>query len=247
MNGQPNIYVQNVSKKFRLYSRRSDRLVEVFHPFRKRMHEEFYALQNVDFVVRPGDILGIIGRNGSGKSTLLKIIGGISTPSSGECHVLGKVVPLLELGTGFHPDLTGRENVMFYTTILGYGRKQIASIVEPVIDFADIGNFIDQPVRLYSSGMKSRLAFSVSVFIDPEILIVDEILSVGDDAFRKKSQKKMLELFNSGKTILYVSHSREAITSLCNRAIMLDKGKLVKQGKPEEVMAYYQDFLSDKA
>jgi len=233
------LILDNVYKKYRLYRKNSDRVIEAINPFSKRTGHEFFAINGLSMSANKGDIIGIVGKNGSGKSTLLKLVAGITTPTSGTVSVQGKVIPLIELGSGFHPELTGKENIYFYTTVLGYKRKDIHFIVEKIIEFADIGEFIDQPLKMYSSGMKSRLAFSVSIFIDPDILIVDEILSVGDAGFQKKSYRKMLELFNSGKTILFVSHSPEDIKDLCKRAYLLENGRIILEGKPDVVVDSY--------
>jgi ABC-type polysaccharide/polyol phosphate transport system ATPase subunit len=238
------IQLEHLSKKYKLYNKHSDRLSEALNPFGKKLHHEFFALQDVSLTAYEGDIIGILGKNGSGKSTLLKLVSGILTPTSGYVNVKGKIVALLELGTGFHPELTGRENIYFYTTLLGYKKKDIQRVIDEIIGFAEIGEFIDQPIKLYSSGMRSRLAFSVSVMIDPDILIVDEILSVGDAYFKEKSNRKLIELFNSGRTILYVSHSTKDILELCNKAVMLNNGYKVMEGKPEEVTACYLETIN---
>jgi ABC-type polysaccharide/polyol phosphate transport system ATPase subunit len=243
MNNEPQIILKHIAKKYKLYATKSDRVVEALVPFSGHRHREFYALKDINLVVNKGDILGILGRNGSGKSTLLKLIAGITTPTKGSLHVNGRIVPLLELGAGFHPDLTGRENIYFYSMLLGYSKQVIHELVAQVIDFAEIGEFIDQPIRIYSSGMKSRLAFSVSVNIDPDILIVDEVLSVGDEYFKAKSIERMQKLFRSGKTILFVSHSAKDLVALCNRAVMLHEGNIVREGVPESVLDYYQRYF----
>jgi ABC-type polysaccharide/polyol phosphate transport system ATPase subunit len=242
MNHDPIIRVEQVSKKYKLYTSHSDRLLDALNPFQKGRHNEFYAIRDFNLSVNKGDIIGIMGKNGSGKSTLLKLIAGIATPTNGFVTVKGKVVALLELGTSFHPYLTGKENIFFYTTLLGYKKREIRALFDEIVDFADIGEYIDQPLKKYSSGMKSRLAFSVSVLINPDILIVDEVLAVGDENFKNKSKKKMTELFNSGKTILFVSHSILDIKEVCNRAIMLEKGVKIMEGNPKEVASYYIEF-----
>jgi ABC-type polysaccharide/polyol phosphate transport system ATPase subunit len=245
MNHDPLISLEQVSKKYKLYTSHSDRLSDTFNPFQKGKHNEFFAIRDLNLSVNKGDIIGIMGKNGSGKSTLLKLVAGIAIPTSGFVKVKGQVVALLELGTGFHPHLTGRENIYFYTTLLGYKKKEIQALYDEIVNFADIGAYIDQPLKKYSSGMKSRLAFSVSVLIDPDILIVDEVLAVGDESFKNKSKKKMTELFKSGKTILFVSHSMIDIKEVCNRAIMLEKGIKVMEGNPNEVAAYYLEFTKE--
>jgi ABC-type polysaccharide/polyol phosphate transport system ATPase subunit len=201
---------------------------------------------NFSLKVRKGEIIGVIGKNGSGKSTLMKLIAGVTVPTSGTLRVKGNIVPLLELGSGFHPEFTGYENIYFYTAVLGYPKEIIRQKVKEIIEFAAVGEFIDQPFKNYSSGMKSRLAFSVSVNIDPDILILDEVLSVGDGEFKEKSYQKMREFFNKEKTILYVSHAMDTIKSLCNRAILLDKGELILDDTPEKVIEYYEEKILGK-
>lgn len=242
MNHDPLISLEQVSKKYKLYSSHSDQMLDALNPFQRGKYNEFFAIRDFNLSVNKGDIIGIMGKNGSGKSTLLKLVAGIVTPTNGFIKVKGQVVALLELGTGFHPHLTGRENIYFYTTLLGYKKKEIQALYDEIVNFADIGEYIDQPLKMYSSGMKSRLAFSVSVLIDPDILIVDEVLAVGDESFKNKSKKKMTELFKSGKTILFVSHSMIDIKEVCNRAIMLEKGIKVMEGNPKEVAAGYLEF-----
>lgn len=246
MNSNPTISLNKVSKKFRLYNKNSDRLIDALVPHKQGKYTDFYAVKDIDLTVNKGEILGIVGRNGSGKSTLLKLIAGIMTPTYGNVNVAGNVVPLLDMGGGFHPELSGYENIYYYTTLLGYSKEETHDIIERVIDFAEIGEFINQPLKSYSTGMRSRLAFSVSININPEILLVDEVMAVGDEYFNKKSKNKMMELFNSGKTILFVSHSPANIKELCTRAIMLYKGEKVNEGKPQEVLKYYHEFYNKK-
>jgi lipopolysaccharide transport system ATP-binding protein len=237
------IKLDQVSKIYKLYMKKPDRLKESLHPFRKKYHKEFYALNTVDLEVRRGEILGIIGRNGSGKSTMLRLIARITSPSSGNITVTGNVIPLLELGMGFNPDFTGLENAYFYSSIMGIPRKVMDTKIDAIIDFAEIGDYIHQPLKRYSSGMRARLAFAVSVNIDPDILILDEILSVGDELFRRKSYAKIEEFFKSGKTILFVSHSLTSINQLCQRTIMLDCGEKLIDGPSKIVCAQYYRFL----
>ncbi len=239
MNRNVAIEIKNVSKKFKLYASRKHQALEALFPFLHRNHTDFYAIKDFDLVVNKGDILGVIGRNGSGKSTLMKLVAGVIQPTTGTVKVKGNLVPLLELGSGFHRDFTGYENIYFYTAVMGYPKKKVLEKTAEIIEFADIGDFIHQPLKNYSSGMKARLAFSVSVNIDPDILILDEVLSVGDAVFKEKSYDKIKEFFDKGKTILYVSHSMESIKTLCNRAIFIDKGILVIDGDPESVIAKY--------
>jgi lipopolysaccharide transport system ATP-binding protein len=185
------IEIKDLSKIYRLYKKKSHRARESLFPFFGKLHTPFYALKNIDLTINKSEIVGILGRNGSGKSTLLKSIAGILTPSSGHVKVKGNIVPLLELGSGFHPEFTGLENIYFYSSLLGFDRKQIDKKIDDIIEFAELGQFIGQEFRTYSSGMKARLAFSVSVNIDPDILILDEVLAVGDAVFKKKSYEKV--------------------------------------------------------
>ena len=202
-------------------------------------YQTFCALKDVSFEVNKGEVVGIIGRNGSGKSTLLKIISGLFRPSEGEISVKGRIVPMLELGSGFDPELTGRENVFLNGAILGYTEAFLKEQFDDILEFSELGEFIDMPLKTYSSGMMMRLAFSVATIVQPEILIVDEILAVGDEAFQRKSRAKMLELMGGGTTVLYVSHSLDQIRELCNRVIWLDHGKVVMQGEASEVCDAY--------
>lgn len=237
------ISVQNLSKIYKLYDHHIDRLKEAVHPLKKQYHHKFYALKDIGFEVKKGEILGIVGRNGAGKSTLLKIITGVLTPSGGKCVVNGRISALLELGTGFNPDLTGLENIYFNGTIMGYSREEMDGKVDAILDFAEIGDFIKQPMKTYSSGMKARLGFAVAINIDPEILILDEVLSVGDDLFKRKCYAKMQQLFESGCTVLYVSHSVGSVNQICTRAIFLDDGGLILDGPTLLVTRYYHKFL----
>ncbi len=240
------IQLSNISKKYNLYGNKIDRLKEALNPVGKKYHKDFFALRNVDLEIRKGEIIGIVGQNGSGKSTLLKIISGILMPTEGQVKTKGNIVPLLELGSGFNPEFTGIDNIYFYSSLLGFSKKEIEARLDKILDFAEVGEFINQPLKTYSSGMKARLAFAVAVNIDPDILILDEVLSVGDELFRRKSYTKMEEFFKAGKTILFVSHSVQAVNHLCTRAIMLDKGQKLFSGPTKLVTAYYQKFLFSK-
>lgn len=240
----PVIQLENVSKKFRLFPNKKSRMLYALNPRGRQRGQDFYAIKNINLTVNQGEILGIIGRNGSGKSTLLKIISGILTPTDGTVTSTGKIIPLIELGAGFHPEFTGLENIYFYTVVLGYNRSQIEKLVPEIIEFSELGDFINQPIKNYSSGMKSRLAFSVSILIEPEILILDEILSVGDDYFKEKSFGKMKMFFESGKTILFVSHSTQQINQLCHRAILLDNGEIIDEGNTTKVTDNYHKLWS---
>jgi ABC-type polysaccharide/polyol phosphate transport system ATPase subunit len=246
MNSQVVIEVNNVSKRYKLYKSKKHRAIEALLPHIKKYHTDFYSLKDFNLTVNQGEIIGIIGKNGSGKSTLMKIIAGVTQPTSGTIQVKGNIVPLLELGSGFHPEFTGYENIYFYTAVLGYPKEMIKEKIDEIIAFADVGEFIDQPVKNYSSGMKSRLAFAVSVNIDPDILILDEVLSVGDAAFKAKSFEKIREFFTNGKTILFVSHSMDSIKKLCNRAILLHNGQLMMDGDPNSVVEKYFEVYAMK-
>ena len=205
----------------------------------KRSIQTFWALDDVSFDVYKGEVVGIIGRNGSGKSTLLKIISGLFPPTKGSVRVHGRIIPMLELGSGFDPELTGRENVFLNGAILGYSEAFLRERFDEILEFSELGNFIDLPLKTYSSGMMMRLAFSVATIVEPEILIVDEILAVGDEAFQRKSRAKMMELMGGGTTVLFVSHSLGQIREMCNRVIWLDHGKVVMQGEVNTVCNAY--------
>lgn len=230
------ISVQNVSKIFRLYKRPQDRLLQRFT--RKPLFNEFHALSHVSFDVRKGETVGIVGRNGSGKSTLLQLICGTLTPSSGHIKVNGRVAALLELGAGFNPEFTGRENVYLNGTILGLTRAQIDERLDKIFAFAEIGDFIDQPVKTYSSGMYVRLAFAVIAHVDADILIIDEALAVGDALFTQKCMR-FLRKFRETGTILFVSHDSHAVTNLCQHAVWLQRGKVIEQGAAKDVSEAY--------
>ena len=240
------VFLGDVSKYYKLYRDPGDRLKEALSLTGKVYHEKFYAIRNLDLEIRKGEIVGIVGRNGSGKSTLLKLITGVLAPDGGTVKVNGEISALLELGSGFNPEFTGMQNIYFYGTILGFTRQQMDEKIGDIVAFAEIGEFIHQPLKTYSSGMKSRLAFAVAVHIDPEILILDEILSVGDALFKRKSYAKMQEFFESGKTIVYVSHSTDEVNRLCTRAVFLHDGRIVLDGEPKTVTKYYEKFLFAK-
>ena len=207
--------------------------------------EEFWALQNLNLEINEGDRLGIIGRNGAGKTTLLKLISRITDPTKGQIKIKGRVASLLEVGTGFHPELTGRENVYLNGAILGMSRKEIKSKFDEIVDFAGVEQFLDTPVKRYSSGMHVRLGFSVAAHLEPEILVVDEVLAVGDAAFQKKCIGKMNSVAKQGRTILFVSHQMQAITNLCNKAILLDQGKMIEQGDTHQIVQHYLKSAND--
>lgn len=236
------IQATDVSKIYKLYDKPVDRLLESLNPFNKNYHREFHAVKNVSFEVRKGETLGIIGKNGSGKSTLLKMITGVLNPSSGNIMVNGKISALLELGAGFNPELTGIENIYMNGTIMGYTKSEMDNKLDDILSFADIGPFIYQPVKIYSSGMFVRLAFSVAINIDPEILIIDEALSVGDMRFQQKCFRKIDE-FKDTKTILFVSHDLSVVNKYCNRAIWINEGEMLDDGIPKELSKRYQAFM----
>ena len=207
----------------------------------KNFKKRHVVLKGISFEISQGECVGFVGRNGVGKSTILAMIAGVLKPDSGKIFVKGRVSPLLELGAGFHPDLTGRENIILNGILLGMTKKEVLSKIDSIIEFSGIKDFIDQPIRIYSSGMVARLAFSVIAHLEPEILLIDEILSVGDIEFQKKSYNKILEFKQKGVTIVLVSHSLENIKKLCDRAIWLEDGKIKMDGNPEEVVKEYQD------
>ena len=237
------ITVRDVTKIYRLYDKPIDRLKESLSVTHKNYHKDFYALQNLSFNVKKGETVGIIGTNGSGKSTILKIITGVLTPTSGEVQVDGKISALLELGAGFNMEYTGLENVYLNGTMLGFSEEEINDRLQAILDFADIGEFIHQPVKTYSSGMFVRLAFAVAINIDPEILIVDEALSVGDVFFQAKCYHKFEEFKKQGKTILFVSHDLSSGSKYCDRVVLLNKGVKLEEGSPKQMVDLYKQLL----
>ena len=243
------IEVKNISMKFRMSDKPINSLKEIFTVALKGQlkFNEFMALNNVSFDVYKGETLGLIGRNGAGKSTTLKLISGILKPTTGSIIVRGNIVPMLELGAGFDLELTGRENIFLNGAILGYTEEYLRSKYEEIVDFAEIREFIDMPIRNYSSGMMARLAFSIASVVQPEILIVDEILSVGDAAFQEKSLSRMKELMSGGATVLFVSHSLDKIEEMCDRVIWLEKGNVIKIGETSEVCEAYRKAQGLKA
>lgn len=240
------VTIKNLSKVYRLYNHHIDRLKEALNPLKKKYHREFYALKNINLEVKKGEILGVMGRNGAGKSTLVKIISGLLTETTGNCQINGDVSALLSLGTSFNAELTGMENIYLHGTLQGYSKKEMDEMLDNIVSFAEIGNFIHQPLKTYSSGMRSRLGFAMEIHMEPEILILDEVLSVGDELFRRKCFAKMEEIFKSGCTIFFVSHSAGAINEICSRAILLDKGEKIMEGEPKTVTMYYQKMLYSK-
>lgn len=234
------IRVKDLTKKYKLYQKRSERLANVLG--NEKNIKEFYALKGVSFEINKGECVGIIGHNGAGKSTLLKLLTGVAFPTSGEIEINGRLASMLELGSGFNPELTGMENIYFNGSLNGLTKEEIDGKLKEILDFADIGNFIEQPVKNYSSGMFARLAFAVAINVDPDILIVDEILSVGDVGFQVKCMEKFNEFKKKGKTILYVSHGLGTVKKFCDRAIWLQKGEVVDDGNSVIVVERYYNL-----
>ena len=235
------VKVENVSREYRKYYQRT------FKEFLTDRHAKnfntvFWALKDVSFEVKEGSTLGLIGRNGSGKSTLLKIISGVLTPSTGQVVRPVSTAALLELGAGFQPDMTGRENIYLNSSILGRSRKDTSLVIDEIIDFSGIRDFIDTPVKFYSSGMYARLGFAIAIHTDPELLLVDEILAVGDAPFQKKCLEKIKEMQNEGRTIILVTHDSNTVQTFCDSAVLLDHGKLISQGNPVEVVTTYSNL-----
>jgi ABC-type polysaccharide/polyol phosphate transport system ATPase subunit len=241
------IEIKSLSKKFKVYHHKESHLKYVFLNLlkgkRSKMQSEFWALKDINLDIEKGQTVGFIGCNGSGKSTLLKLISRILYPDGGAINAHGKISTLIELGSGFHPDLTGRENVYINASILGFARAEVTKKFKAIVDFSGLEDFIDNPVKTYSSGMYVRLGFSVAINIDPDILLVDEVLAVGDENFQKKCIKKIMEFKKEGKTIIFVSHDLKSVEELCDQVVLLHNGKLVKQGKPVEVISEYHRLL----
>ncbi|GAK56585.1 ABC transporter protein abcA [Candidatus Vecturithrix granuli] len=246
MSDEVVISVKNITKTYQLYNSHADRVKEALHPFRKKYHHAFYALQDVSFDVHKGEAVGVIGRNGCGKSTLLQIVCGILKPTAGTVEVKGRISALLELGAGFNPEYTGRQNVYLNGAILGFSKAEMDARFDKIVDFADIGEFIDQPVKTYSSGMYVRLAFAVQVCVDPDVLIVDEALSVGDVFFQQKCFARIREIIAKGTTCLFVSHDTIAVQNLCQRACLLQKGQVVFLGDAQEAVSRYFGTIGEK-
>ena len=242
MDIEKKIIIDNITKVYNIYNIPRDRLVEMVFPKRK-LHREFSALKNVSFDVAKGEIIGIMGRNGAGKSTLLKIITGVLQPTSGSVTISGRVSSLLELGAGFNMEYTGIENIYFYGTIMGLSKAEMDAKIDEIIRFAEIGDYINQPVKTYSSGMFARLAFSCAINVEPDVLIVDEILSVGDLRFQTKCFKKFKEFQQKGVTILYVGHDISTLRSFCDRCVWLNKGEIVDIGDPSYISAKYVEYM----
>ena len=242
------IDIKNVSMKFNLGIEKDNSLkmmfIRLFDKRKRVKKSDFWALKDVSFHVDKGDVVGIIGANGAGKSTLLKIVSGVMKPTKGTVEVGGVISPMIELGAGFDGDLTARENIYLNGAILGYSKQFIDSKFDEIVEFSELRNFLDVPVKNFSSGMVAKLAFSISTIVEPEILIVDEILSVGDLLFQEKSKAKMMSMIKGGTTVLFVSHSLDTIKDLCNKAIWLEKGKLIMTGNVDEVCdAYYNKTM----
>lgn len=240
------IVVQNLGKAYKQYPTRWSRLGEWLLPLRGPRHKLKWVLTDINFQIAPGEAVGLIGINGAGKSTLLKLITGTTMPTTGSVWMEGRVAALLELGMGFHPDFTGRQNVYMAGQLLGMSADEITRLMPQIESFAEIGEYMDQPVRVYSSGMQMRVAFSVATARRPDILIVDEALSVGDAYFQHKSFDRIRQFRKEGTTLLLVSHDKQAIQSVCDRAILLDGGRLAREGKPEEIMDYYNAMIAER-
>jgi ABC-type polysaccharide/polyol phosphate transport system ATPase subunit len=238
--------LENITQRFRVIHERPDTLRELFAKYLRHTvaYHDFDAVSDVSLEVPRGQMMGLIGRNGSGKSTLLKIIAGVFRPTTGRVHVEGTLAPLIELGAGFHHELTGRENIMLNGLLMGYSREEMLVREQSIIDFAEVGEFIDAPIKQYSSGMHMRLAFAVATEVDPDILILDEILAVGDVAFQQKCFARIENFRRAGKTILFVSHSMTHVTDYSDRVVLLDKGSIIADGEPAEVVAFYKSLTS---
>ena len=237
------IKAEHLTKIYKIYERDIDRLKETFHPFHKRYSRDFYALNDVSFEIKRGENVGLVGKNGAGKSTLLKIITGVLTPSGGTLEVNGRIASLLELGAGFNPEMTGVENIYMNGLLIGHSREIMDAKIDDIIAFADIGEFINQPVKTYSSGMFARLAFAVNAFVEPDILIVDEALSVGDAFFQSKCMDKMRSMIKGGVTVIFVSHDTFALKNLCERAFLMQNGKILMDSSAKEVVEVYRNML----
>ena len=239
--------VNAVSMKFNLSKEKVDTFKDyIIKTIKGEIHfNEFWALKNISFKLNKGDRLGVLGLNGAGKSTLLKVIAGVYDPTSGSVKRRGKIAPLLELGAGFDPQYTGAENIFLYGAVLGYSHSFIEEKFDEIVEFSGLKEFIDVPLKNYSSGMRSRLGFSIATIVEPEILILDEVLSVGDAKFKKKSEKKIMSMFEKGATVLFVSHSVAQVERLCNKAILLEKGQIIASGDVSEVAAIYRKITGE--
>lgn len=239
------IEINHVSMKFNLGIEKEFSIKQGFVDFfsrkPKKPKEEFWALKDVNFHVKKGEVVGLIGSNGAGKSTLLKVVSGVMCPTKGDVHVNGAISPMIELGAGFDANLTARENIYLNGAILGYSKKLLDEKFDEIVEFSELRDFLDVPVKNFSSGMTAKLAFSIATIVDPEVLIVDEILSVGDIKFQEKSKNKMLELIKGGTTVIYVSHSLQAIKDLCTKVVWLEHGQIIEIGDTEEVCNHYYE------
>ncbi|MFC4550042.1 MULTISPECIES: ABC transporter ATP-binding protein [Halorussus] len=241
------IHIENLSKRFTL-QREQNLKTFVMNALRNRItREQFWALQNVSLDVQKGETFGIVGANGSGKSTLLKLVAGILTPTEGSIDIDGVVAPIINLGVGFNPDLTGKENLYLNASLYGLGRDDIDRIYDDIVAFSELGEFIEEPIKTYSSGMKMRLGFSIAVHIDPDVLLIDEVLAVGDEKFQEKCMEKINQLQRDGKTILFVSHSAAQVRELCSRVCLLENGEVVDVGPSDTVLAKYAGILETDA
>ena len=238
------IKVNNLTKVYHLYNKPQDRLKEALNPFKKSYHHDFFAMNDVSFEIKKGETVGIIGKNGAGKSTLLKMITGVLTPTQGSIETTGTIASLLELGAGFNPEMTGLENIYLNGTLMGFSKEEMAKRVDAILEFADIGEFIHQPVKMYSSGMFARLAFSVSIAVEPDILIIDEALSVGDMAFQMKCFNKFQDFQAQGRTILFVTHALDTVIRYCTRGIVIDNGHKVFDGSSKNAVDTFKKVLS---
>lgn len=241
--GSIRVQFENVVQRYRVIQERPDTLREAFaHLFRNRTsHYNFEALKGISFSIRDGEVVGILGRNGSGKSTILKIIAGVYRPTAGVVKVSGKVAALIELGSGFHSDLTGRENIVLNGLLLGLSKRGIRAREQQIVDFADLGEFIDSPLKQYSTGMYVRLAFAIATEVDPDVLLMDEILAVGDAPFQRKCLARVQDFRQRGKTIVFVSHSMGAVRQYCQRALLIQDGLLIADGPVDQVVDYYEE------
>ncbi|RPJ52749.1 MAG: ABC transporter ATP-binding protein [Acidobacteria bacterium] len=241
------IHVSDLTKTFRIYPRPIDRIWETVSFSRRRRHTLFTAVDHVTFDVAKGQTLALLGQNGSGKSTMLKILAGLMRPTSGDFQVQGRIASLIELGTGFHPEFSGRANVQLVASLMGFSKGEIPELLEIVVDFSGLGEFIDRPLKTYSSGMWVRLGFSIAVSVDPDVLLIDEALSVGDLLFQQKCIARLREFQKRATTMVFVSHDLNAIKNLCDRALLLDRGKMLDDGVPEAVCSHYVSLLADRA
>lgn len=240
------VSVENVSILFNLNKEKVDNLKEYVIKILKRQinFTEFWALRDISFTVNKGERLGVLGFNGAGKSTLLKTVAGVLKPTKGSVHVEGVIAPMIELGAGFDSNYTGKENIFLYGATMGYSRKYIEERYDEIVAFSELEKFIDVPIKNYSSGMRARLGFAIATAVEPEVLILDEVLSVGDAKFRNKSEKKIVDMFEKGITVLFVSHNTDQVRRICDKAIILDKGKIIANGEVNEVCDIYDDLVN---